>query len=1248
MNSLRLIRASLNYYWRTHLGVLLGAAAGAAVLVGALAVGDCVRYSLEALAIRRLGNVELAMASNDRFFRAVQTPPATSPPPNVGSPRPAGPQAATPPGCPPPDEDLASDLQPALGTMPAPALMLDGSAATPDGAARANLVQVIGVDARLWVASGMDIGPAGAGSDQAVINTHLARQLGVAPGHPIVLRVPKPSGLPREAPLGSDRDTVASISVTVRAVIDDDHFGRFSLRANQLAPLTAFLPLGAFQDKVGLPGRANVLLVGGDRMHGSGSRANCPLVPPGPPCKCKPPTAAQADAALRERWQLPDAGLSLRDLPGGVLELRTSRVFLDPPVARAAVAAATATGRRPLRVLTYFVNEARLAGKAAPYCIVAAMDADPAASPVPPGLADSEIILNDWLAEDLAAKVGDFVELAFQVPGPMRTFQDRTRTFRVRAIVPIAGPAANRDLMPDFPGLAGVKDCRDWKPGVPIDLKKIRKKDEAYWTAHGGTPKAFVTLAAGQQMWGNRFGDLTAVRYVAAQPAASASAPASAPATPSNPRDLISRAILRDLNPAEIGLFFQPVRQQALAAANPTSDFGGLFLGLSFFLIISAVLLTGLLFVFNVEQRSRQTGTLLAVGFRPWRVRRMLLGEGAVLALGGCVLGAAAGLAYAWLVLLGLRTVWRGATASAPILYHVEGATALTGAAIGLAVAVAAMLITLMLQGRATARELLSAGAEGRASRPAGRGKLIVGACVGVACIGGAVTLVVMALRKEFTDVAGAFFGSGGLLLLGSLSLGYVLLGALGRGARCENASGGGTGAESGGRGRSAGPLGLARLGLRTCGRRRWRSLTTAGLLACGVFLVASVEVFRLDPTRSSDQRTSGTGGFALYGESAVPVLNDLNDPAWRRKRGLDDANLPGVDVVQIRLHEGDDASCLNLNRAQTPRLLGVDPRLLTGRFTFQQTLRDTREGWSLLDRPAIGGISPLFGSSPVPVMIAGKPAAGGRMPAAGTPKMGTGTEAANSMPLRSQSPFSDDAPIPAVGDEGTLRWALQKAVGDTMEVTDERGRKVKLQFVGQLAGSVLQGSLVISEADFRRLYPSASGYRVFLVDAPPGREGAVSRAFTAALQDFGLALTPTVRRLGMFGEVQNTYLSIFAALGGLGLLLGSVGLGVVVLRNVLERRGELALLRAVGFSRGQLRSLVLYEHWALLALGLLCGTASAVIAVLPALQSPTADLPYASWLAILAGVTISGVLWTWLAATAALRGDLLPALRTE
>ena len=153
-------------------------------------------------------------------------------------------------------------------------------------------------------------------------------------------------------------------------------------------------------------------------------------------------------------------------------------------------------------------------------------------------------------------------------------------------------------------------------------------------------------------------------------------------------------------------MYFTPVRQQALAAAEPTSDFGGLFLGLSFFLIIAAMMLTGLLFVFGIEQRSRQVGLLLAVGFRPWRVRRWMLAEGVVLAIVGAVVGAGAGLAYTKVVLAGLGGVWRGAAASSRILYHAEPATVAMGAAIGVSAAVAAMLITLWLQGRATAREL--------------------------------------------------------------------------------------------------------------------------------------------------------------------------------------------------------------------------------------------------------------------------------------------------------------------------------------------------------------------------------------------------------------------------------------------------------------------------------------------------------------------------------------------------------------
>src|SRR5947207_14975912 len=74
-------------------------------------------------------------------------------------------------------------------------------------------------------------------------------------------------------------------------------------------------------------------------------------------------------------------------------------------------------------------------------------------------------------------------------------------------------PWTDRTLMPDFPGIEKADSARDWDAGFPL-VHKIRPRDEEYWKKYRGTPKAFVTLAAGQKLWGNRFGNLTAVRFL--------------------------------------------------------------------------------------------------------------------------------------------------------------------------------------------------------------------------------------------------------------------------------------------------------------------------------------------------------------------------------------------------------------------------------------------------------------------------------------------------------------------------------------------------------------------------------------------------------------------------------------------------------------------------------------------------------------------------------------------------------------
>jgi ABC-type antimicrobial peptide transport system permease subunit len=170
----------------------------------------------------------------------------------------------------------------------------------------------------------------------------------------------------------------------------------------------------------------------------------------------------------------------------------------------------------------------------------------------------------------------------------------------------------------------------------------------------------------------------------------------------------------------------------------------------------------------------------------------------------------------------------------------------------------------------------------------------------------------------------------------------------------------------------------------------------------------------------------------------------------------------------------------------------------------------------------------------------------------------------------------------------------------------------------------------------------------MFLIDAPSNAVSQVSATLSRAMQDVGLELTPTAVRLNQFNAVQNTYLGTFQVLGGLGLLLGSVGLGIVVLRNVLERRSELAVLLAVGFRKQQVQRMLLLENGALLVAGLAIGVVAAGIAVLPAVLSPAAQLPVTSLALTLAAVLFNGALWTWAATRYAVRGDLLAGLRNE
>jgi ABC-type antimicrobial peptide transport system permease subunit len=238
---------------------------------------------------------------------------------------------------------------------------------------------------------------------------------------------------------------------------------------------------------------------------------------------------------------------------------------------------------------------------------------------------------------------------------------------------------------------------------------------------------------------------------------------------------------------------------------------------------------------------------------------------------------------------------------------------------------------------------------------------------------------------------------------------------------------------------------------------------------------------------------------------------------------------------------------------------------------------------------------------------------------------------------------------IPVVLDQNTATYSLHlDGVGSTYEITDGQGRKVPLVVVGLLDNSLFQGDLLVSEANLLRLFPEVSGQRVFLVDTKQSLADKVRAALESTLADYGFDAEPASKRLEAFMAVQNTYLSTFQSLGALGLLLGTIGLAVVQLRSVLERRGELALMRAIGFRRRRLAAVVMLENAALLIGGLATGIIAAVVAILPQFIGGSAGTPWFSLAATLAVVLIVGLVAGTLAVLATLRAPLIPALREE
>jgi len=1194
MSAFTYIMRSLAQHWRIHLAVALGVMAATAVLTGALLVGDSVRGSLRALTLDRLGKIDEVLVAS-RFFRQ-----------ELAS------ETASRPGF----QQHYSSITPAIFF---PRGVVEQKGNDDLDPRRAAGVTVLGAGEGFWQLG--DAARPAIGKGEVVLNEALARELNLLgkdlteKEYLVTLRFPKFNQVPAENPLGEKEDIVRSLPrLKVVDIIPAKGLGRFSLHPAQGLPLNAYVALETLQGALDQSGKVNALFAAG-KSPGSppGKEASRALAAALQPTfedygfiLTEAKKTVSGDAAEVDGAEVNDA-----EIVFDYYSFSSDRMILDKEALTAAEKAFSK--EKPQPVITYLANalvkltpEQQKPGGPQPslkegiaYSMITGIDTgkqfplkDTSGKLLKP-LASDQIVLNSWTAAKLEAKPGDVIRVYYFRPETTdgqaeETFSD----FKLAAITPLTEPAEpyaddSPAVFKKPPTLANDPDLTPFVPGV-TDTESIEEWD---------LPFEMTRPIDGD--------DDNYWNYHRTTPKAFVSLEMGQKLWGSRFGDTTSLRIPRSSAAGGATAGVDKLKTDFLHAASDTN----VELGLSF-----------------VPIKRRQLEA--SAGATPFDVLFLLLSMFII---------AAAVMLISLLFRLGVEqraselgllaatgfTRWRVAAlmmGEAAVVATFGGiAGVLLGAGyaalmiLGLTTWWVGAISTPFLELHITAQSLVIG--------------LVSGVMISLATIAWRIwqTRKISARRllsgqasapvsRNSRRLGGVWLAVAAMLLLAAVGL-AVLATSLGGEAQAGAFMGGGFavltallifawrvlehGGWFGGIARSMGGLVL-----RNAARNPGRSTLTIGLISVSAFLIAAVSSFHLSPT------ASGTGGFPLLAESSLPLYEDINN---REDKPT------GATIVSLRLKAGDDASCNNLYQAAQPRVIGVTPAMVKH---FDAVAAANAKSTS-------GELLPAFEWAA---------------------SAASAEQAANPWQLLNGKPAAKGQPVPVVLDKNTAMYSLKLygGVGQRFTIAYDEG-PVEFEVAGLLANSILQGSLLVGEQDFKQKFPAASGYRYFLIQPAAGAVNETASALEETYGDQGFDAVSSAELLTQLLAVQNTYLSTFQSLGALGLLLGVVGLGAAQLRSVLERRSELALLRATGFSRGQLGWMVMMEHLLLLTDGLVIGVVAAFVTVAPHYFTGGAQgIPVVDLLAMLSGIFVAGALAGFAAMQATLTAPLLGALRGD
>jgi len=229
------------------------------------------------------------------------------------------------------------------------------------------------------------------------------------------------------------------------------------------------------------------------------------------------------------------------------------------------------------------------------------------------------------------------------------------------------------------------------------------------------------------------------------------------------------------------------------------------------------------------------------------------------------------------------------------------------------------------------------------------------------------------------------------------------------------------------------------------------------------------------------------------------------------------------------------------------------------------------------------------------------------------------------------------------------------QAVGAWVRVGDRRMRVVGvLAERGESLGLDMRDLVIIPVRTAEQLFNTQGLFRVMLELREGAEEADVEQRLQMAVRERhegedDITIVSQDAMLAAFDNIIATLTLAIAAIAAISLLVAGILIMNISLISVSQRRREIGLLKALGASAAQVRSLFLGESLLLVSLGSLLGIAFALLVVLVLRQVwPNFPLVPPLWAlpAAVATALASGLFFSWLPAKRAAALDPVLAMR--